>query len=50
MKHEHQRGDIQHNAMSALVTSPLFRQRVVRNKKGKGAYSRKGKSKKVYSN
>ena len=45
MKHnkrvyQHGRGEIQDNALQALVTSPLFRQRVERNKKGKGSYRR----------
>ncbi|MCT6701028.1 ribosome alternative rescue factor ArfA [Rheinheimera sp. 4Y26] len=37
----HGRGDINHNALAALVTSPLFRSKVEKPKKGKGAYSRK---------
>lgn len=37
----HGRGDIHHNALAALVTSPLFRSKVEKPKKGKGAYSRK---------
>ena len=37
----HGRGDIHHNALAALVTSPLFRCKVEKPKKGKGAYSRK---------
>ncbi|MCR6554080.1 ribosome alternative rescue factor ArfA [Aeromonas sp. CPF2-S1] len=40
---EHQRGIIQDNHLKALVTSPLFRSRVERNKKGKGSYQRKAK-------
>lgn len=39
---DHHRGDIRDNAYAALVTSILFRPRVVKAKKGKGAYSRKG--------
>ena len=45
MKHnksvnQHGRGEIQDNALQALVTSPLFKQRIERNKKGKGSYRR----------
>jgi len=38
---EHGRGTICHNALEALVTSVLFRSKVEKPKKGKGAYSRK---------
>lgn len=37
----HGRGNIHDNALAALVTSPLFRCKVEKPKKGKGAYSRK---------
>lgn len=37
------RGNIQDNALKALVTGPVFKQRVERNRKGKGAYQRKEK-------
>lgn len=37
---EHGRGHIRDNALKALVTSPLFRMRVVKAKKGKGSYQR----------
>lgn len=37
---EHGRGEIRDNALKALVTGPLFRMRVVKAKKGKGAYQR----------
>lgn len=40
--HDIGRGDIQDNAMAALVTSKLFKSRVETPKKGKGSYSRKG--------
>ncbi|WP_211164339.1 ribosome alternative rescue factor ArfA [Shewanella salipaludis] len=40
------RGAIQDNALKALVTSPLFRSRTERPKKGKGAYSRKAANRK----
>lgn len=38
---EHGRGTICHNALEALVTSVIFRCKVEKPKKGKGAYSRK---------
>ena len=41
MAHDHQRGTINHNAMAALVTSPLFKVKKFKAKKGKGSYSRK---------
>ncbi|KMK52158.1 hypothetical protein RO21_02280 [[Actinobacillus] muris] len=44
----HQRGDIQQSAIKALVTDKLFRQRVERNRKGKGSYQRKAKHRKGY--
>lgn len=37
----HGRGTIRHNALEALVTSVMFRSKVEKPKKGKGAYSRK---------
>jgi len=37
------RGTINHSAMAALVTSKVFSMRVVKAKKGKGAFSRKAK-------
>ncbi|UOO80982.1 ribosome alternative rescue factor ArfA [Uruburuella testudinis] len=37
------KGQIQDNALKALVKSNLFRHKVYKNKKGKGAYSRKGR-------
>lgn len=37
---EHGRGVINDNAIKALVTSPMFSMRVVKAKKGKGAYQR----------
>jgi len=37
------RGDINHNFLAALVTSQVYKQRVVKAKKGKGAYMRKDK-------
>lgn len=43
MEHDHKRGKIKDNALKALVTSPTFRTRVERKKKGKGSYSRKAK-------
>lgn len=43
MAHDHQRGKIKDNALKALVTSPLFRTRTEKSKKGKGSYNRKAK-------
>ncbi|EMC0408461.1 ribosome alternative rescue factor ArfA [Vibrio fluvialis] len=37
------RGTIKDNALKAVVTSQLFRQRVEKVKKGKGSFSRKMK-------
>ena len=37
------RGQINHSAMGALVTSKLFKMRVVKAKKGKGSFNRKAK-------
>lgn len=44
--HDHGRGDIRDNAIKALVTSELFRQRVEKPKKGKGSYNRKARNQK----
>lgn len=41
--YRHKRGVIKHNAIEALLHDPLFRQRIVKNKKGKGHYQRKNK-------
>lgn len=41
--YQHQRGVIKDNAIHALLHDKLFRQRVERNKKGKGSYQRKAK-------
>ena len=38
------RGNIQHNFLAALVTSQVYKQRIVKAKKGKGAYQRKDRS------
>ncbi len=38
------RGQVNHNFLAALVTSTVYRQRIVKSKKGKGAYQRKDKS------
>lgn len=43
----HQRGEIKENAIKALVTDPLFRSRVERNRKGKGSYQRQEKHRKA---
>ncbi|WP_102795674.1 ribosome alternative rescue factor ArfA [Bowmanella denitrificans] len=47
--YEHERGIIKDNALKALVTSKLFSTRVVKAKKGKGSYSRKGRNSKDYA-
>ncbi len=39
------RGQINDNALKAVVTSTLFKQRVEKAKKGKGSFSRKMKHK-----
>lgn len=46
---EHGRGEIRDNAVKALVTSKLFQTRVVKAKKGKGSYNRKGRNSKDYA-
>lgn len=46
---EHGRGQIRDNALQALVTSKLFQPKVVRAKKGKGSYKRKGRNNKDYA-
>ncbi len=38
------RGQVNHNFLAALVTSPVYRQRIVKAKKGKGAYQRKDRN------
>ncbi|PLR30419.1 ribosome alternative rescue factor ArfA [Chimaeribacter coloradensis] len=43
MSHQHNKGVIQDNALQALLHDTLFRQRVEKNKKGKGSYQRKAK-------
>ncbi|MBV7317471.1 ribosome alternative rescue factor ArfA [Shewanella sp. NIFS-20-20] len=45
LSHDTGRGTIQDNALKALVTSPLFRARVEKPKKGKGAYQRQASKK-----
>ncbi|WP_299020063.1 alternative ribosome-rescue factor A [uncultured Photobacterium sp.] len=40
---EHGRGTIRDNALKAVVTSKMFSTRVVKAKKGKGSFQRKGK-------
>ena len=46
-KYAHKRGVKQDNALEALLSDPLFRQRVEKNKKGKGSYNRKEKHNKA---
>ncbi|WP_289847788.1 alternative ribosome-rescue factor A [Vibrio hepatarius] len=45
MRLEVGRGEIKDNALKALVTSPVFRARVEKAKKGKGSFNRKLKHK-----
>ncbi|ESP92654.1 alternative ribosome-rescue factor A [Pseudoalteromonas luteoviolacea] len=40
---EHRRGEIKDNALKALVTSPVFKCKVEKAKKGKGSFRRKAK-------
>lgn len=42
-RYQHTKGQIKDNAIEALLHDPLFRQRIEKNKKGKGSYLRKGK-------
>ncbi|EKM5067081.1 alternative ribosome-rescue factor A [Cronobacter turicensis] len=42
-RYKHTKGQIQDNAIEALLHDPLFRQRVEKNLKGKGSYQRKAK-------
>ncbi|EOH0571566.1 alternative ribosome-rescue factor A [Salmonella enterica subsp. enterica serovar Dublin] len=42
-RYQHKKGQIKDNAIEALLHDPLFRQRVEKNKIGKGSYLRKGK-------
>jgi alternative ribosome-rescue factor len=39
-QYQHKKGIIKDNAIEALLHDPLFRQRVEKNKKGKGSYQR----------
>ncbi|MBV7387090.1 ribosome alternative rescue factor ArfA [Pasteurellaceae bacterium TAE3-ERU1] len=41
--YQHQRGVINDNALKALVTDKLFRERIEKPKKGKGSYRRKAR-------
>lgn len=45
----HQRGEIKQSAVKALVTDPLFKCRVEKNRKGKGSYRRNEKHKKAFN-
>ncbi|WGE90041.1 alternative ribosome-rescue factor A [Actinobacillus arthritidis] len=47
MGYQHNRGEIHESAIKALVTDPLFKSRVERNRKGKGSYQRNAKHRKV---
>lgn len=46
---EHGRGEIRDNAIKALVTSKLFQTKIVKAKKGRGSYNRKGRNSKDYA-
>ena len=46
IEHDSGRGKIADNALKALVTSPLFRTRTERAKKGKGSYDRNAQNRK----
>lgn len=46
---EHGRGEIRDNAIKALVTSKLFQTKVVKAKKGKGSYNRRGRNSQDYA-
>ncbi|MDX1392395.1 MAG: ribosome alternative rescue factor ArfA [Rheinheimera sp.] len=46
---EHGRGEIRDNALKALVSSKLFQTRIVKAKKGKGSYQRKGRNSTDYA-
>lgn len=48
IQYAHQRGEIQASAIKALVTDPLFKMRVEKNRKGKGSYRRNEKHKKAF--
>ncbi|ANG94448.1 alternative ribosome-rescue factor A [Enterobacteriaceae bacterium 155047] len=43
-RYQHTKGQIQDNAIAALLHDPLFKQRIEKNKKGKGSYLRKEKN------
>ncbi|HGJ5876647.1 MAG TPA: alternative ribosome-rescue factor A [Arsenophonus sp.] len=40
----HKRGVIKNNAIEAIPHDPLFRQRIEKNKTGKGSYQRKNET------
>lgn len=44
--YKHTRGIIRDNAIEALLHDPLYRQRIVQQRKGKGSFKRKEKSNK----
>lgn len=44
MSTETGRGQVKHNHLAALVTSKVYRQQVVKAKKGKGSYKRNKRS------
>ncbi len=42
-RYQHTKGQINDNAIQALLHDPLFSQRIEKNKKGKGSFMRKAK-------
>ncbi|WP_392566885.1 alternative ribosome-rescue factor A [Utexia brackfieldae] len=42
-QYQHKKGIIKENAIEALLHDLLFRQRIEKNRKGKGSYQRKAK-------
>ncbi len=47
VEYAHKMGEIQQSAVKALVRDPLFKNRVERNRKGKGSYQRNAKHRKA---
>jgi len=42
-KYQHKKGTIRDNALAALMSDPLFKQRIETNLKGKGSFKRRAK-------
>lgn len=45
--YQHKKGKIKSNALAALMSDPLFKQRIEKNVKGKGSFRRKNKHSKM---